>query len=104
MSKGKLGKGSEIFNQSVEFEDVKTLIEAERAEKTIYMIRPSQREALESFVWQGKRHYREVNNSMVVRCLLSIFAELDINAEGIESEDMLKDRMLEALNSTNSVR
>lgn len=104
MPKGKLGKGSEIFNQPVDFDDVKTLIEAERAEKTIYMIRPSQREALEAFVWQAKRHYREVNNSMVVRSLLSIFAELDINVDGIESEDMLKDRMVEALHTTTSKR
>ena len=38
---------------------------------------------------------------MVVRCLLSIFAELDIPTEGIESEAMLRDRIKEALISMN---
>ena len=99
MSKGKLGKGSEIFKQPVSFEEVKPLLEAERGEKTIFMIKPSQREALEEFVWRAKRHHREVNNSMVVRCLLSVFSEMKVNLEGIESEEMLKDRIVEAWNT-----
>lgn len=97
MPKEKLGKGSEIFNQPVDFEETQSLIEAERAEKTIYMIRPSQREALEEFVWKAKRQHREINNSMVMRCLLSLFSELDINLDGVESEAMLRDRIAESL-------
>ncbi len=97
MRKGKLGKGVEIFDQPVSFEETRALVEAERAEKTIYMVRPSQREALEAFVWKAKRHHREVNNSMVVRCLLSLFAELDVRVDGVESEAMLRDRIAEAM-------
>lgn len=97
MQKGKLGKGTEIFNQPVSFEETKALVEAQRAEKTIYMIRPSQREALEAFVWKAKRHHREVNNSMVVRCLLSLFSELEVRTDGVESEAMLQDRIAEAM-------
>lgn len=95
----KLGKGAEIFNQPVVLEETQPLIDAQRAEKTIYMIRPAQRQALEEFVWKAKRHHREINNSMVVRCLLSIFATLDVRVEGVESEAMLQDRIAEALGS-----
>jgi hypothetical protein len=92
----KLGKGVEIFEQTAVLERDE---HAEIPEKTIYMVRPSERQALEEFVMRAKRHNREINNSMVVRCLLSIFAELDTSTEGIESEAMLRDRIKESLTS-----
>lgn len=95
MSK-KLGKGVEIFEQTAVLNREEP---AEVPEKTIYMVRPSERQALDEFVMRAKRYNREINNSMVVRCLLSIFAELDIPTEGIESEAMLRDRIKEALTS-----
>lgn len=90
----KLGKGVEIFQQTVVLDRAE---QTEVPEKTIYMIRPSERQALDEFVMKAKRYNREINGSMVVRCLLSIFAELDINTKGIESEAMLRDRIKESL-------
>jgi len=92
----KLGKGVEIFEQATVLERQE---QVEIPEKTIYMVRPSERRALEEFVFKAKRHNREINNSMVVRCLISIFAELDIPTAGIESEAMLRDRIKESLMS-----
>lgn len=93
MSK-KLGKGVEIFEQTAVLDREER---PEIPEKTIYMVRPSERQTLDEFVMRAKRHNREINGSMVVRCLLSIFAELNIRTEGIESEAMLRDRIKEAL-------
>jgi hypothetical protein len=95
----KLGKGEEIFAKPTAMKTDQQ--PKERPEKTIFMIRPSERLALEEFVMRAKRHNREINNSMVVRCLLSIFAELDVPTEGIESEEMLRDRIAESLTSIN---
>lgn len=92
----KLGKNrDEIFQQETDDMQVR-----EKAEKTIFLIRPSERLAIDEFVLRTKRDFREINNSMVVRSLLSVFAELQIPTEGIESEDMLRDRIIDALSST----
>ncbi len=97
MSKKKLGKGVEIFEQATTLPPREE--RPELPEKTIYMVRPSERQAVEEFVMRAKRYNREINNSMVVRALLSIFAELNVPTEGIESEAMLRDRIKEALTS-----
>jgi hypothetical protein len=101
MSK-KLGKGVEIFEQTAVLTPKDD--RQEIPEKTIYMVRPSERQALDEFVIKAKRHNREINNSMVVRCLLSIFAELNVPTEGIESEEMLRDRIKEAFMSMRMYR
>jgi len=91
----KLGKRKEdiFLNETV------AVAPQEKAEKTIFLVRPTERLALDEFVLRTKRNFREVNNSMVVRSLLSVFSELEIDTEGVESEEMLKDRIIEALNT-----
>lgn len=91
---GRLGKGHEIFAEAEEREVVK-----ETPEKTMFLIRPSERETLERFLLKARRQWRQVNNSMVVRCLIQIFGEIEVDMAEVRTEEALKDRLLAILRS-----
>lgn len=88
--------GDEIFDEEI---DAQAASLDESPENTIFTIRPSERQALDRWVLTGKASWRGLNGSMVVRCLLRIFAQLQVETEGVRSEVHLEDQIKRAIAS-----
>lgn len=92
---GRLGKTDEIFRRSPEVAE-----REDPVEKIHVLLKRSQIKSLDEFRLAVRMESGySLKRTELVRALVDLFGEMEIEPKGIESEEMLKDRIREVWSS-----